>query len=106
MNDSVNEKSVAYLTVNFYDKNNVLASPSTGTWQVHDLYSNTVMQAETYITPIASSVELTLTTPINTMVDGTHGKETRRVTVKAIFGANLEVYDEFDYDIIGLSYVP
>jgi hypothetical protein len=103
--DWVHENSVAYLTVKFYDKNNSLASPSSGTWQVHDIYSGTVMKAPTYITPIASSVELTLTTPINTFIDPNSGEETRRVTVRAFF-ADGECWDEYDYNVVGLSYAP
>jgi hypothetical protein len=103
--DWVYENSVAYLTVKFYDKNNNLASPSSGTWQVHDLFSSQVMKAPTYITSMASSVELVLTTAINTLVDPNAAKETRRVTVRAFF-VDGECWDEYDYNIIGLTYAP
>ena len=105
-NKTVNENSVSYLTVSFYDKNNNLAIPSSGTWKVHDEYTDTVIQPETNITPIASQYELTLTNTINTLLDSNHANETRVVTIKAIWGAGLETYGRYEYDIIGLDYVP
>ena len=103
--DWVHENSVAYLTVSFYDKNNNLASPTSGTWSVHDVGTSTVMKAPTYITTIASSVELILTTPINTLVNSTRSEETRRVTVRAFF-TDGEVWDDYDYNVIGLVFAP
>lgn len=101
----VNEGSVAYLTVKFYDKNNVLAIPASATWEVHDLESNTELLAATAIAPIASSVELTLTPTINTFVDRKNDEETRRVTIKATWGAGNTTNAEIDYDILDLSWV-
>lgn len=102
---NVNEESTAYLTVKFYDKVNSLAVPASATWEVHDLESGAVLLASTAILPIANTVELTLTPVINTMVDSSHSEETRRVTVKAIFGASDGCNDEYDYNIVGKEWI-
>lgn len=102
---NVNEESTAYLTVKFYDKVNSLAVPASATWEVHDVESGTVILVSTAILPIANTVELTLTPAINTMVDSTHSEETRRVTVKALFGAGDGCNNEYAYNIVGLEWV-
>ena len=102
---NVNEESTAYLTVRFFDKVNSLAVPASATWEVHDLYSGTVLLAPTAILPIANTVELTLTPVINTLVDGSNFEETRRVTVKALFGASDGCNDEYDYNVVGKEWV-
>lgn len=102
---SVNEGSVAYLTVKFYDKSNNLAAPASATWEVHDLESGSVLLAATAIAPIANTVELTLTPAINTFVNSLNDEETRRVTIKATWGVNNTTNAEVDYNIADLSWV-
>lgn len=103
--DTVKERSIAYLTVSFYDKNNALVVPSSATWQVHDLETKTVLQAATAMTPIASQFELTLTSTINALLSQDHMEETKRVTIKALYGVGLEVNAEYDYEIRSLEWV-
>jgi len=102
---SVNEGSVAYLTVKFYDKSNNLAAPASATWEVHDLESGSILLAITPIAPIANTVELTLTPTINTFVDSNNDEETRRVTIKATWGVGNTTNAEVDYNIADLSWV-
>ena len=102
---SVNEGSVAYLTVKFYDKSNNLAAPSSATWEVHDRESGEVLRSPITIAPIANTVELTLTPAINTFVDSNNDEETRRVTIKALWGVGSSTNAEVDYDIHDLSWV-
>lgn len=101
----VNEGSVGYLTVTFKDEYNVPTAPVSATWEVHDLESGTELLAATSITPIASSVKLTLTPAINTFVDRKNDEETRRVTVKAVWGGLSGTNAEVDYDITDLTWV-
>ncbi len=102
----VKEKSVAYLTVTFKDRYGALVTPSWASWQVHDPENNTVLLIETAIAPLASSVTLTLTSAINTFIDPTHAEEVRRVTVKASGTVSTVANDEFDYNVINLTYLP
>jgi len=101
----VNEGSVAYLTVKFYDKDNSLAIPTSATWEVHDVESGAVMRSPIAIASIASTVELTLTPAINSFANPLNDEEQRRVTIKTIWGAGLTTNAEVDYDIIDLTYV-
>lgn len=102
---SVNEGSVAYLNVKFYDENNNLATPSSATWEVHDWESGSVLLAATPIAPIGNTVKLTLTPAINTFISSLNDEETRRVTVKALWGVGLPTNAEVDYDIVDMVWV-
>lgn len=102
---SVNEGSVAYLTVKFYDENNNLAAPASATWEVHDIESGSVLLAATAIAPIANTVKLTLTPVINTFVNPLNDEEQRRVTIKALWGVGLPTNAEVDYNIVDLTWV-
>ena len=103
---SVKEGSLAYLTVSFYDEHNVLATPTSATWEVHDKGTGIVIKTATAMLPIASSYEIELVSSVNDLVDGNSSEETRIVTIKAIFGVDREVNDEYEYDVLGLDYVP
>ncbi len=103
---SVKEQSVCYITVSFYDKTGALATPTSATWEVHDKSSGQVMQAATNMTPIASQYEIEILSSVNTLVDPAHGKEIRVLTIKATYGVGKSVLDEFEYEVIGLSFVP
>ena len=103
---SVKEGSLAFLTVSFYDEDNVLAVPTSATWEVHDKGTGTVMKIATAMTPIASQYEIELVSSINALVNSSNMEETRVATIKASFGTDREVNDEYEYDVIGLGYVP
>lgn len=101
---SVKEESVAYITVTFYDKSNNLAAPTNIYYQVHDKGSATEMLARTQFLPPASSIELTMTSAINTLVSSRHREETRILTVEAS-GGGVDVNAEYEYDILNLEYI-
>jgi hypothetical protein len=103
---SVKEGSLAFLTVSFYNELNVLSAPTSATWEVHDKGSGTVLKTATAMLPIASSYKIELSSSINDLLDSSSSEETRIVTVKASFGADREVNDEHEYDVLGLRYVP
>ncbi len=102
---SVNEGSIAYLTVKFKDKTNALAAPASVTWEVHDVESGSVLLAATPIAPIANTVELTLTPTINTFVNSLNTEEQRRVTIKATWGVGNTTNAEVDYNILDMTWV-
>ena len=103
---SVKEGSLAFLTVKFYDEDNILSTPNSATWEVHDKGTGSVLKVATAMLPIASSYEIELGSSINTLLDSNSSEETRVVTVKASFGADRNVNDEYEYDVLGLEYVP
>lgn len=105
MSNNVNEKSTAYLTVSFKDKTGALATPVWASWQVHDPEDNSVLLIETSISSLSSSVELTLTSAINTFINPTHAEEVRRVTIKSSGTSSSVANSEYDYNIVNLTYL-
>jgi hypothetical protein len=104
--ESVSEKSTAYVTVTFLDKDGVAAQPSSATYGIHDVDSDTAIRAAgTSLSPSNGAVEITLNKTDNTMVDSTKAKESRRVTVIAVYGADDELLSEYTYEVIGLKYI-
>ena len=103
--ESVSEKSTAYVTVTFLDKDGVAAQPSSATYAIHDVDSDTEIRAFGALTPTDGVVEITLNKTDNTMVDSTKAKESRRVTVIAVYGADDELLSEYTYEVIGLKYI-
>lgn len=101
---SVNEKSTAYLTVTFKDKAGVQQVPASATYRIDCLTTGTAIKAETALTP-AGSVEITLTPTDNRIIAAANVRESRRVTVNAVYGASDEVHDQFDYDVENRAFV-
>lgn len=102
---SVNEKTTAYLTVRFNDKTGAQQAPASATYRIDCLTTGTAIKAAAALTP-AGSVEITLTPTDNRIVAAANVRETRRVTVSAIYGGSDEVHDQFDYDVENRSFVP
>jgi hypothetical protein len=99
----VNEKTTSYLTVKFYDKDKVLAAPSTITYTVYDVDTNTKIIDTTSVTP-GSTVEITL--PGGTAnVIVTTGKriEKRRVTIQASYGGSDTLKENYFYEVVNLE---
>lgn len=101
---SVKEKSIAYITVSFYDKTGNLATPASAFYQVHDKGSRTEMLVRTAFPSLASSVELTMTSAINTMVDSRNKEETRILTIESS-GGGVDVNSEYEYDLLNLLWI-
>jgi hypothetical protein len=101
----VKERTTAYLTVTFKDKNGVAVAPNSASYRIDCLTSGQAVKAPTALAP-ASSIEITLTPADNAIRVATHVRETKRVTVSAIYGASDEVNDQYDYDVVNLSHHP
>lgn len=93
----VNAASTAYLTAAFAGKTGAAATPSSVSYRIDDLESGTEVRGDTAVTP-AASVEIELTAADNALL-GTRDRETRRVTVTAVYGAGDQVIDEYDYEL-------
>ena len=103
--DQVNEGTTSYLTVTFTNKAGIAEAPSSATWEAIDKRSGEVMQAATAITP-AGTVEITIPSTVNAILEASLDSEIRRITVKASYGVSDEVTGQFDYKVINLSRVP
>ena len=100
----VNEKSTAYLTTTFRDKNGVAAQPTSSTYQI-DTEGGTSIRTSTALSPSSGVVEITLNKDDNTLKDTSLPIERHRVTVNGIFGSNDEVNNEFIYEVRNLEEV-
>ena len=100
---TVNEASTSYLTVSFYDKDGVLAVPTSITYRIDEPHTDTAILASTAVSA-ASSVDITITPTQNTHVV-TKWPEKRVVTVTAVYGASDSISEEYEYQIKNLQYV-
>lgn len=101
---TVNEGSTAYLTITFKDKTGTPQVPSSITYRIDCMTSGLQVLADTPVTP-ASSVEITLTPSQNAMLVSGNVRETKRVTVKTLYGISDALNDQYDYQVINLPYV-
>lgn len=103
--DQLNEGQTAYLTVNFLDKNKVLAAPSSIQYRIDDQASKQVMKALTTVAA-AASVELEIGSDVNFIVNTKSGEEIRVVTVVGTYGANDRAVAVFTYVVKNLKFFP
>lgn len=101
--DRVKEKSTAYLTVTFRDKAGAAQAPASAKYRIDDVTSGIEMLADTDITAVAGTVELTLPPSVNALVNGANPNELRRVIVVALYGADDAVRDEYLYEVVNLA---
>jgi hypothetical protein len=65
---TVNEESSAFLTVSFYDKDDVLTTPSSVQYHLHCLTNNVEVRTWTALSP-ASEIEIGLDANDNAIID-------------------------------------
>ena len=101
---TVTEKSTGYLTVTFKDKAGAQQAPASASYRIDCLTTGTAIKAETALIA-AGSVDITITPTDNRIIAAANVRESRRVTVSAIYGAADEVHDQFDYDVENRAFV-
>ncbi len=98
----VNERSTAYLTVCFYDKAGVLATPTRVTYRIDDVTTGQAVRGDTTL-GVANTIEITLT-PADSAILNTYGvDELHRVTVIAVYGSSDQLTDEYIYTVKNLA---
>jgi hypothetical protein len=100
----VNEGSKAWLTVSFYDRTGVLAAPTTLTYQIYCLTTDTVVRVATAL-GIDTQIDIPLTAEDNAIINQANGSEIKRVTLIAVYGAGDEIKAQYDYVVNNLSAV-
>lgn len=103
--DQIKEGSTGYLTVEFKNKDGDLEAPVSATYRIDCLTNGSEVRTDTAISPIASSVEITLTPDDTAIISASNNLEKRLVTVKAIYGADDGLNDNYRYDVINLAKV-
>jgi len=103
--DTVNEKTTAYVTASFKDKDGNLAQPTTSSYTVHDEDTGAELVSSTALSPTGGSVEIVLSGNAIKMHDETKTKETHVITVNATYAGGEELNAEFRFRVINLSHV-
>jgi len=101
--DLVNEKSTAYLTVAFTDKDGGPAIPASVSYRIDNAANGAAIRAPTALDP-AASIEITLTLADNTIGVAASRFETHVVTVTAVYGASDELREEYRYQVRNLDF--
>lgn len=103
--ERVKEKTSAYLTVTFEDKDDAAAQPTSSTYQIDDVKTGSAIRISTALSPTAGVVEIHLDKTDNTIQDVTRKSERRRVTVNGVYGSDDEVHDQYIYEVVNLAEV-
>ena len=93
---SVNEESSAFLTVTFYDKNDIETTPSSVQYNLHCLTNNVEVRTWTGLSP-ASEIEIGLDADDNAIIDQWNHTELRLVTIEAYYGVSDKLTTVFKY---------
>lgn len=94
----INEGSSHTLNIAFFDQDGVAMTPSSASYEVLCLTTETVVRASTALAPLASSVDLLLDATDNALQDSvTNDTEKRRVVVTSANADSEPYVDAYDY---------
>lgn len=79
--DEVNERGTWITTVAFVDENDAPVTPTSALYRIDDLGSLARVRANTALTGLSTSKEITWTESDTVILDSTRPYETRRLTV-------------------------
>ena len=98
----VPQRTTAYLSVTFRDKNGDAQAPASVQYRIDCLTTGTAVKALTGLTP-GATIEIVLSADDNDIITESNTREARRVTVIAVHGAGDEVTGAFDYAVKNLT---
>lgn len=97
----VNERSTAYVTATFLDRNGQPATPDSVTYRVDCETTDTALVALGPAVP-AASVEIVIPADANAMQNPANDFEVKLVTVAAVYGAGDQVTQQYRYRVRNL----
>ena len=106
--ESVNERTSSTLAATFRDEAGVLVIPTSGTYEIDDVDSGTVIKASTAFSPTDSTYNIAITAVENRILNALAEKELRRVTVTFIYSGGQGT-GEYFYEVknlLGLIVTP
>jgi len=101
---TVPDRSTAWLTVNFEDKDGAPEAPSSISYRV-DTSDGAQLRDWTNVVGVAQSVELTLTPDDNAIANEADTFQINIVTVKAVFGPDDERNETYSYRVKNLRQI-
>lgn len=94
----IKEGNSVTLSVSFYDRDGVLATPSEIKYRVDDKDSKKVMVALATV-PSADSIDIVLGLAANSMANKRTPKEIRVVTIAAKYNSDDYCVDSYEYEL-------
>ena len=102
----VNEDSTAILTLTFKNELGAEVTPSTAYIRIDDVPSRTQIRDWTAISPLASTVDVTISNSENAILKQTHQYEIRRVSVYFTYATSKKGTADFLYNLVNLDKIP
>lgn len=99
----VTERSTAWLTVSFYSRAGVLEVPTSATYEIWDVASGAVVKASASLTP-GSSIEITLSSDDNRILNQELFREARKVVVVAAYAGSEKLVQDYVYHVRNIAY--
>ncbi len=103
--DTLNEGSTGWLTVEFKDRLGVLGPPTTASYQIDCLTTGQVVRISTPLSAPGGTVELMITPSDTVILNATNRIEIKRITVTSQFGVDDAHNEEFEYRVKNLQKV-
>ena len=100
--DIHNERSTVIVPVTFTDDAGVAATPDAATYRVDDEANRTNLVPVTAISPLASSVDITITSDQNYIIRSRAKEEIRTVTVEWDYGSGNHGTAQYRYKLLNL----
>lgn len=98
------DKTSGQVTLSFFDATGTLAAPTTVTYQIDCLTTNTSVRTLTTLSA-ASQITFILSTADNAIINTNNQSETKKITVNGTYGSGDEVHAEAHYVVKNLRYV-
>ncbi len=99
----VNERTTLIVTVAFSDEDDLPVIPESASYRIDDVGSGTAVRDSTAIAPLSSSVDIEWEPSDTSILDETHTRETRRMTVTWLYDSSTKQGSaEYLVDIINL----
>lgn len=101
----VNERSDFPLSVSFLDEDEVAVTPDSATYRIDDVKQRRAIQPATAISPLASTVDLWITSDQNHIIRSRNKYEVRTVTVEYDYTSDAgskHATAKYEYKLINL----
>lgn len=102
--EDINEKSTAFVVVDFFGEDGLPAAPVTLSYRIDDVHTGAAVRAITALAP-SPSVEIKLTPEDTTIINAMRENEVKRVTIVAGYGIGDGFQDQFDVRVKNLGFV-
>lgn len=104
--ETYNEGSTGYITITFYDGDDVLAAPDSFQYRIDCETTSVEIRDWTAVTTPGSEYRLTLTATDTAIQGAGNDTEQRRITISASYGSGDKLNDEVFFAVKNLKHIP